>query len=345
MALKRSVAIKVITAPQFSDPTVRDEILHEAQLIAKLDHPHIVRVLRSGVFQGHPYLVLDYCANGSLAHWRKQKPGPLHPKKVASLVRNLADAIHKAHLSRIVHRDLNPNNVLLTKDGTPKISDFGLGKHLDEISISGMRPGWGTPGFWAPEQASGDANATGYHTDIYGLGAILFWLLTGEPPVKSDLRGDRLAVAYGQLQDPKRFSHVVVPDDLQNVCRICLEVKPKDRFDTVQGLADELDRFLDDIPIVRRGPNAAVRVFRTLRRRRLDPAFRAWNPIALLASLLAFFISLWSFFWAITDHLQVAFGWLGGTGLFWAGMVLVIAYVFQRGSTLRKCANWELASQ
>jgi tRNA A-37 threonylcarbamoyl transferase component Bud32 len=334
--LKVPVAIKWITAPQFADPTERTRILNEAQLIARLDHANIVKILRSGECQGHPYLVLDYCANGSLAEWKKTKPGPVHPKEAAFLVRQLADAIHTAHRDHIIHRDLKPNNVLLTKDGSPKITDFGLAKHLDETSIAEMRPGWGTPGFWAPEQASGDANATGTHTDIYGLGAILFWLLTGQPPVNSDLRGDNLAAAFAQLQDPQRFRHFVVPRDLQKVCRICLEVKPEDRYRTARELAEELDRFLDDIPIVRRGPNAAERVFRTLMRRRLDPAFHAWHPIAFLAAALACFISLWSFLWAEAGHSERAFGWLGGTGLFWGGMGFLIVYVFRRGRTLEK---------
>jgi serine/threonine-protein kinase len=183
LALDRTVALKVVLGGDHASDEQRSRFLTEAQAVAHLLHPNIVQLHEIGQTEGLPYFSLDYVDGGSL----EQRVGrqPQDPRWSAAMVETIARAMHAAHRSSIIHRDLKPSNVLLTRDGVPKIADFGLAKRLE--SDSGQtRTGsiMGTPTYMAPEQAWGRTAAVGPLSDLYSIGAILYTLLTGRPPFR-----------------------------------------------------------------------------------------------------------------------------------------------------------------
>jgi serine/threonine-protein kinase len=152
----------------------------EAHAVARLQHPNVVQIHEIGEQHGLPYFSMDFCAGGSLDH--KLASTPLPPHEAAGLLETLARAIHAAHQQQIIHRDLKPANVLLTADGIPKITDFGLAKKLDEGGPTVSGAVMGTPSYMAPEQAGGKGKAVGPAADTYALAAILYDCLTGRLP-------------------------------------------------------------------------------------------------------------------------------------------------------------------
>lgn len=178
--LQRPVALKMLLAGAFATETERARFQREAEAIAKLQHPCIVQVYDSGDHEGRPFFTMELIEGGTLASAFASTPQPA--LKAAALVAMLAGAVQVAHRAGIVHRDLKPGNVLLTTDGSPKISDFGLAHSIEgdhNLTISGIRVG--TPAYMAPEQALGNPRAVGAAADIYALGAVLYEALTGRP--------------------------------------------------------------------------------------------------------------------------------------------------------------------
>src|SRR5262249_15235198 len=143
-------------------------------------HPHIVQIHEVNEHNRVPYCALEFCAGGNLAE--RLRRGPMEPREAAGLIQTLARAVHAAHQAKVIHRDLKPANVLLAGDGTPKVSDFGLAKKLDEAGHTHSGAVMGTPSYMAPEQASGKGKELGPAADTYALGAILYECLTGRPP-------------------------------------------------------------------------------------------------------------------------------------------------------------------
>ena len=185
LRLDRAVALKMLLAGPYARPEERERFLREAQAVAALRHPNIVQVHDAGEVDGRPYFTMELVEGGDLADQIQGVPQPA--RQAADLVATLADAVHTAHQSGIVHRDLKPNNILLTKDGTPKVTDFGLARRMEGdggLTFSGAP--LGTPSYMAPEQARGDKGAIGPATDVYALGAILYELLTGRPPFRAE---------------------------------------------------------------------------------------------------------------------------------------------------------------
>ena len=205
------------------------------------------------------------------------------PLRAADLVEKLARAIHAAHQAGVLHRDLKPSNILLTAEGVPKVSDFGLAKLLDADSartVSGQV--LGSPSYMAPEQAEGRSKSVGPAADVYALGAILYQALTGRPPFLGESQLETLKLVSVNEVVPPRNLRPDIPRDLETICLQCLEKEPGRRYLSAQTLADDLKRLLDGWPIQARRVTLLERFVRWCRR---DPWFAAASLIAAVLTV------------------------------------------------------------
>jgi serine/threonine protein kinase len=240
--LQRIVALKMIRAQGCPDGQLLARFRIEATAVARLDHPHIVRIHDFGEQNGQPYFAMEFVAGGSLA--QKLRGSPLPVDQAASLVEALARAMHYAHQQNIIHRDLKPANVLLTATGHPKIADFGLAKHLDvDQTLTPSTAVMGTASYMAPEQAEGHTGAVGPLTDVYALGAILYETLTGKPPFKAATRELTIIQVLTEEPVPPTQCRPEVPAELEAVCLKCLEKERWQRYASAEALAEDLRRF------------------------------------------------------------------------------------------------------
>ncbi|MCI0358545.1 MAG: serine/threonine protein kinase [Planctomycetaceae bacterium] len=295
VTLNRVVALKMILSGQFATDEDRERFQAEARAAAPLDHPGIVSIYEVGQYLGQPFFAMPLVEGPSLAD--VLQPGPLPPQIAARLMRKIVDAVAYAHAHGVIHRDLKPANVLLSpmsnvqgpklewKPGTldlghwtPCITDFGLAKRLDgesQLTASGQL--LGTPTFMSPEQAAGRVREVGPAADIYSLGAILYVMLTGQPPFWSD---NPVEVILHVLEsDPPlpRTLRPETPRELEWICLKCLEKKPADRYASAQHLADDLDRYLRHEPVEARLPTWGQQLRRWMRR---QPVL-AWHALCL----------------------------------------------------------------
>jgi serine/threonine-protein kinase len=289
LRLNRPVALKMLLAGPFAQPEERLRFLREAEAVAALRHPHVVQIYDLGDADGRPYFTMELVEGGSLAAKIAGTPQPAG--WAASLVATLAGAIHVAHQSGIVHRDLKPGNVLLTADGVPKVTDFGLARRLEDsgsLTLSGAP--MGTPSYMAPEQARGDNRAIGPATDVYALGAILYDLLTGRPPFRGETATATLQQVVADEPVPPGRLNPAVPRDLETICLKCLHKEPSRRYASAQALADDLRRFERREPITARPVGPLEKAAKWVRRRPTAAALLAAG-LLLLAGVLA--AALW----------------------------------------------------
>jgi serine/threonine protein kinase len=266
LMLNRRVALKMIASASASRPDEVSRFRREAESAAQLQHPNIVQIYEVGQQGRNPFLVLEYVAGGSLAQQLAGQPQP--PRKAAELVQTLARAMHVAHGRGIVHRDLKPANVLVGADGTPKITDFGLAKRLDdEVGQTKSGVVMGTPSYMAPEQARGQIQEISPVTDVYALGALLYEMLTGRPPFRAPTSVDTVhQVLFDDVVPPARLQPNL-PRDLETICLKCLEKEPKRRYASALELAEELRRFLAREPILAKPSSVWQRGVKWARRR------------------------------------------------------------------------------
>jgi serine/threonine-protein kinase len=266
--LNRTVALKMILSGGHAADRDLTRFRREVEAVAALQHPNIVQIHAVGEADGLPYCALEYVSNGTLADCTRS--GPLPPKRSARLIATLARAVHAAHGRNVVHRDLKPANVLLTEDGTPKITDFGLAKRLGTDGTGPTAPGviLGTPSYMAPEQAGDTPKAIGPPADVYALGAILYYLLTGQPPFTAATTLETVLKVLNEEPAPPRRLNASVPRDLETVCLMCLRKEPGNRYGSASELAEDLDRFLAGEPVRARPLGLGERLTRLARRHR-----------------------------------------------------------------------------
>jgi serine/threonine-protein kinase len=289
LRLGRVVALKMALAGAYAGQPERERFQREAEAVARLRHPNVVQIHDIGDSAGRPYFTMEFVEGGSLADKLADKPQPA--RQAAALLATLAGAVQAAHDSGIVHRDLKPSNVLLTADGTPKISDFGLARRLDgEVALTRTGTAVGTPSYVAPEQAQGKTDAAGPAADVYALGAILYEMLTGRPPFKAETVAATVLQVIHQEPVPPSKLNARVPRDLETICLKCLHKEPQRRYATASALAEDLERFLHGEAIAARPERWLERLARRVRRR---PALSAALVGGTLLALALASAGLW----------------------------------------------------
>jgi serine/threonine-protein kinase len=263
----------MILAGDYAGPRERQRFRVEAEALAGLRHPHIAQVYESGEHQGRPYLAMEYLEGGSLARFLGGRPQP--PCEAAALVATLAGAVHHAHERGVIHRDLKPSNILLQPlprpagvtgpqllpDFAAKVTDFGLAKQVS-AEVTQTEGVVGTPAYMPPEQAAADQGAPQPTADVYGLGAILYEVLTGRPPFQGRTMLETLDRVRTRDPVPPRRLNRQVSRDLEAVCLKCLEKDPRRRYQSALELAEELNGWLAGKPVRarhRRWPERARR--------------------------------------------------------------------------------------
>jgi hypothetical protein len=245
VGLKRTVALKSINIRTDRPLSLAslDRFRTEGEAIARLQHPHIVQVYDVSEQNGVPFLAMEFVEGTTLA--AKIHGEPLPARQAARLAEQLAGAVHYAHGRGVIHRDLKPSNVMLTTDGVPKLTDFGLAKLLE--SEPGLYPTagpLGTPAYMAPEQANGQVDRMGRRTDVFGLGAILYEMLAGRPPFKGEDSSATWSLARQCQFTPPRQINRQVPRTLERICLKALAADPDQRFSTAGDMQRALQRFL-----------------------------------------------------------------------------------------------------
>jgi WD40 repeat protein len=282
VSLNRPVALKMIKAGVLADDAELRRFQNEAEAVALLDHPGIVPVYEVGEHEGQRYLSMKLVDGGNLAEQLVSFKD--NPRAAVALLIETAKAVHHAHMRGILHRDLKPANILIDAQGHPHITDFGLAKLMEsDVELTASGAIMGTPAYMSPEQAAGRRGALGLATDVYGLGAIFYALLTARAPFGGDSVIDTLdAVRTRPPESPRKHS-AKVPRDLELICLKCLEKNPADRYPTAGALADDLRRWAADEPVSVRAAGAVERVAKWARRK---PTLAAAYSLGLLALLL-----------------------------------------------------------
>jgi len=290
-----AVAVKVLLkGTSWSIPS-RARARREAELLARIDHPCVVRVLAAGELRGAPgwpdglpYLVMEWIEGETLQRLVSRRMAP--SRESATIARDLARALQAVHAGGVVHRDVKPANVIFTNARgapVPKLIDFGLARIDHERGgSSGSTPAVGTPGYMAPEQTrvDGALGPVGPAADIFGLGATLFFLLHGRPPYKSTTAAETLARAVAGAIDWSEPAAGPIPRPLRVIVEKCLERQPWRRYRSAADLGDDLDRFLEGRPLSAKRASLARRI---LARARLRPAIATAVVLGALGAVVA----------------------------------------------------------
>ena len=305
--VRRHVALKIPQINAALSPVQRQRFLREAHLGGKFDHPHIVPVYEAGAIAGTYYLATAYCSGPTLRAWLRGRSNGIPVRLAAELVRIIAEAIEHAHAQGVLHRDLKPSNILLVPPAdpqklpaifqehrfeyVPKVSDFGLACLItDDNRVTGNGVPLGTASYMPPENIAGPAAQPSPATDVYGLGALLYELLTGRPPYDGPNVIETLqAVKQGDLEAPRNV-RPEIPADLEAICLQCMNADPGRRYSTAQGLADDLHRYLRGEPTLARPISTIDRGVRWMRRNHVAMRMFAAALITVCAICLGLYL-------------------------------------------------------
>ncbi|MEM7473894.1 MAG: WD40 repeat domain-containing serine/threonine-protein kinase [Planctomycetota bacterium] len=307
--LKRFVAIKTISESICGDTEALNRFKIEAEATAKLNHPNVTQVYEVGLDAAPPYIVMEYADRGQLGNLSNVTS--VDQKTIARIVRRIASAVDYANSTGIIHRDIKPANILLFSDTSqtssdsksdsvislpevsgndeiefnviPKLTDFGLAKSL-ELDGTQTQTGTliGSPCFMSPEQVAGEQRALGPATDVYGVGTVLYWLLSGHAPFEAQTPMETIELVRSEPPVRIAESRPDVDRDLETICLRCLEKSPTDRYASAGLVAEELQRFLDNRPIQARPIGSLGRLRRWCQRN----STVAWSGLITVSILL-----------------------------------------------------------
>ena len=248
LSLNRIVALKMLLRGRFASAEDQARFRAEAEAIAQLDHPHIVPVYEVGQLEGHIYFSMKY-VQGRTLH-ELLSAGPIDQRQAALILATVAKAVDFAHRRGVLHRDLKPSNIMIDEEGVPHVNDFGLAKQLsDPGQLTRSGAVLGTPAYMSPEQAAGNRGQVGPASDVYGLGSILYHMVTGRPPFQGDSAVDVVLMVLEEDAPLARTVNPAADRDLEMIITRCLQ-KPSDlRYDSAASLAEDLDAWLADEPV------------------------------------------------------------------------------------------------
>src|SRR5580765_4971324 len=250
-SLNRTVALKVISLGQWASKAHVKRFRREAEAAASLDHPCIVPIYEVDERDGSCYFSMKFVEGGQLDEVTRREPMPI--RRAVELIAKVARTVHYAHEHGILHRDIKPGNILLDAKGEPHLTDFGLARLVEsESSVTHTLDILGTPSYMAPEQAAGNNTAVSNATDVYGLGAVLYQLLTGQPPFAGGATYETIKLLLDTEPKQPRLLNPKIDRDLSTICLKCLEKDPKRRYSSALALAEDLERWLKHEPILAR---------------------------------------------------------------------------------------------
>src|SRR5438093_9925508 len=270
-SLNRTVALKVIGLGTWATEAHVKRFRREAEAAASLEHPCIVPIYEVGERDGQCYFSMKFVESGQLDEVVRHTPMSI--RQAVELVARVARAVHYAHEHGILHRDIKPGNILLDQNGEPHLTDFGLARLVEaDSTVTGTLEVLGTPSYMAPEQAAGNNAAVSSNTDVYGLGAVLYQLLTGQPPFAGGTTYETIRLLLDTEPRQPRLLNPKIDRDLSTICLKCLEKDPKRRYSSALALAEDLERWFKHEPIqasragvftrgrkwVRRNPTSAL---------------------------------------------------------------------------------------
>ena len=281
-SLNRTVALKIIGLGHWATEAHLKRFRREAEAAARLEHPGIVPIHEVGERDGSCYFSMKFIEGGQLDAVATREAMPI--RRAAQLIAKVARIVHYAHEHHILHRDIKPGNILLDRNGEPHLTDFGLARLAEaESTVTGTLDVLGTPSYMAPEQASGETTKLGKTTDVYGLGAVLYQLLTGHPPFAGGTTYETIRLLLDTEPRQPRLWNPKIDRDLSTICLKCLEKDPKRRYSSALALVEDLEHWLNHEPIQARHTGIFARGRKWVRRNPTS-ALLAASLVALAAA-------------------------------------------------------------